>query len=77
MTDTSQRLELNARLLVIKDELRQVESAIADAESNAANPGLYYTPEEWLSLAKGLRQDAAALTQQIELLEAQRNRLTG
>ncbi len=75
MTNTSQLSELNIRLLVLKDELRRVESAISDAEANATNPGIYYTKEQWHSLAADLRQDAADLVRQIELFETRRQSL--
>lgn len=63
--------DLRIRLWTTKQQLRLVENTIADAEKAAADPLRQNTAENYLEMAKGLRQDAAELRDKIAGFEAE------
>lgn len=67
--------ELNAKLLVLKDDLRRVQTAIKDVLLCIANPGEIIRREEYQELLEPLHNRVSLLEDEISVLESERRAL--
>lgn len=72
MPNTEEILQtLNVKLLIYKNDLRQLNGALHDAEAAAAAPGTLYTREDYTDLIIGLKHRIEETKAEIAELESE------